>query len=312
LARTLIQQKTYGAVIPHIEAHHVFDLPIPRLEPEQEERIHRLIEQASEKRVHANKCITKAQEKLDTLLFGKNASQGDLINKKHNEFKLGITDSSFIYNGDFRLDANYHVIHGKRVASWLSEKGIELERLDAVCIPGGVFIPGRFKRIFVEDSHHGAPYLTGSFVIRLKPLQGVKLLSRHQIENKNELVLRDKMILITCSGEIGNTVYVNANFLGSVGSPDLIRVVFNPHKISPGYLYAYLHSPLARMLIQQKTYGAVIPHIEAHHLYDLLIPRFNSDQEIYIDQLIEEASDLQVKANELEDQAQQFLNGYLE
>ena len=105
------------------------------------------------------------------------------------------------------------------------------------------------------------------------------------------------MILITCSGEIGNTAYVNGNFKGAVGSPDLIRVIADAHKIHSGYLYAYLSSSIARTLIWQKTYGAVIPHIEAHHILDLPIPRFDPIQEQQIHHFIEQATELRVQAN---------------
>lgn len=119
------------------------------------------------------------------------------------------------------------------------------------------------------------------------------------------------MILITCSGIIGNSAYVNSNFWGAVGSPDLIRILADSHKIKSGYLYAYLRSPLAKVLIQQRTYGAVVPHIEAHHIFDLPVPRLEGGQETLIHQLIEKASELQEKANEIEDQAQSHLNASL-
>lgn len=306
-ARALIQQKTYGAVIPHIEAHHVVDLPIPRLDPSQEEEIHRFIEQAAELQVEANICLTQAQETLDELIFGDDENLSTLSTHIQGGIRLGATHSNDVFSGDFRLDASYHVSLGQKALPYLLEKGRKLERLDQVCLPDGLFIPGRFKRIYVEDIHHGDPYLTGGFILKLKPLQGTKLLSHQQITNKDELVLREKMILITCSGIIGNTVYVNGNFRGAVGSPDLIRVVADNQKIQSGYLYAYLRSPLARLLIQQKTYGAVIPHIEAHHLFDLPVPRFDADLENHIHQLIERSSLLQVKANDMEDQAQTLL-----
>lgn len=211
--------------------------------------------------------------------------------------RAGIAFTDDLLSEGYRLDASYHASPGRHSTKQLSLSGRKLERLDQVCLPDGVFIPGRFKRIFVDDLHHGAPYVSGSSILQADPLMGAKLLSYRYTANMDRLSLREKMILITCSGEIGNTIYVNGIFKGAVGSPDLIRVLADPKKIHSGYLFAYLSSPQARALIQQKTYGAVIPHIEAHHVVDLPIPRLDPSQEEEIHRLIEQAAELRVEAD---------------
>lgn len=230
-----------------------------------------------------------------------------------------------------RLDASYHASEGIRahqfIRAWAAQaaqtrttaaltlreippvygKRRAVDTLAEVCVSGGVFIPGRFKRIYVDDPAHGAPYLTGGSIMQADPLAGAKLLSYRYTANMDELALHERMILITCSGTIGNCVYVNANFKGAVGSPDLIRIVANPEKIQSGYLYAWLSSPLARALIEQKTYGAVVPHIEAHHVVDLPVPRLEAATEQRLHELVEQMAQLRVQANRLEDQAQTLL-----
>ena len=47
-----------------------------------------------------------------------------------------------------------------------------LDTLAEVCVPDGIFIPGRFKRIYVDDPAHGAPYLTGGSIMQADPLAG--------------------------------------------------------------------------------------------------------------------------------------------
>lgn len=304
----LIQQKTYGAVIPHIEAHHVVELPIPRLNTTEEVRIHQLIEQSAQLRVEANRNLQQAQETLDTFIYSKNQQIKVPNRLTLNSPKLGTLHSDSIYLSDFRLDASYHASIGQKTLGELVKTGTKLMRLDQLCLPNGIFIPGRFKRIYVDDPQFGAPYLTGSSISKIKPQHGAKFLSSRQIENKDELILRDKMILITCSGIIGNSAYVNINFRGAVGSPDLIRILADSQKIKSGYLYAFIRSPLAKILIQQRTYGAVVPHIEAHHIFDLPVPRLEESKETFIHNLIEKASELQERAIEFEDQAQSLLN----
>lgn len=238
--------------------------------------------------------------------------------------KVVATGVNELRAGDCRLDASYHASEGVKVLRTLrrwvghstptSKRGVlrehdrvyatqRLERLDEVCQPGGIFIPSRFKRIFVDDAAHGAPYLTGGSIMQADPLMGAKLLSYKFTLNMAELVLRERMILITCSGTIGNSVYVNANFCGTVGSPDLLRIEADTAKIPPGYLYTFLSGPLGKALIEQKTYGAVVPHIEAHHVVDLPIPRLDVAIEERIHTLVERAASLRVDANNLIDRA---------
>jgi type I restriction enzyme, S subunit len=219
--------------------------------------------------------------------------------------------------GDRRLDGGYHASEGvqalRRLHRWVKqspppgEGGAakehradypmrRLDRMDAVCKPEGIFIPSRFKRTFVDNPEHGAPYLTGISIMQADPLMSAKLLSHKYTSSMDELVLRERMILMTCSGTIGNSVYVNASFKEAVGSPDLLRIEANSEKILPGFLYAYLSSPVGRALIEQKTYGAVVPHIEAHHVVDLPIPRLDRAIEERIHALVERAASLRVAA----------------
>lgn len=243
--------------------------------------------------------------------------------------KVVATGVNDLYAGDCRLDASYHASAGVKALQSLrrwagaptppsvqrsatresnvSYGSRRLDRLDEVCKPDGIFIPSRFKRIFVDDPAHGAPYLTGGSIMQTEPLSGVKLLSYKYTANLAELALRERMILVTCSGTIGNSVYVNANFHEAVGSPDLLRIEADAAKIPPGYLYTFLSSLVGKALIEQKTYGAVVPHIEAHHVVDLPIPRVDAAIEARIHALVERAAALRVEANILINQARMEL-----
>lgn len=209
--------------------------------------------------------------------------------------------------GDLRLDAGYHAADGalarEQVLQWARRSRGQITRLDEVCIPGGLFIPGRFKRVFVDNLSTGAPYLTGGDIIQSEPLLGAKLISTRYTNNLEELFFKEKTILITCSGSIGNAVYVNLTFSTAVGSPDLIRVIADPAEIPSGYLFTYLSLPSTKALIQQKTYGAVVPHIEAHHVADLPIPRIQAHLEEKIHSLIEGAAERKTTANRLLEEA---------
>ncbi|MBN2006285.1 MAG: restriction endonuclease subunit S [Anaerolineae bacterium] len=183
---------------------------------------------------------------------------------------------------------------GERATGYSSRR---LDRLDEVCKQGGVFIPGRFKRVYVDDPAHGERWLSPSDMLKAD-LSDLRLVSRKYTPSIETLRVHKGWILLSRSGTIGNMAYVREDMDGLVGSDDIIRIVPDTQRILPGYLYAYLNSSLAQSLIEQKTYGAVVPHIEAHHVMDLPIPRLDPAVEQRIHELIERAAALRVEAKQ--------------
>ena len=66
---------------------------------------------------------------------------------------------------------------------------------------------------------------------------------------------------------------------GMACSEDVLRVVPDPDRILPGYLYAFLSSKFGKSLVVGGTYGAIIPHIEPHHIASLPVPRLGEELE---------------------------------
>ena len=240
--------------------------------------------------------------------------------------KAVATNAEQLYEGDCRLDASYHASDGVKalrlIQQWVDQssrsaaqatemlreraEAYSARRVDAlaeVCMPDGVFIPGRFKRIYVDDPDHGERWLLPSDMLKAD-LSGLRLISRKFTPGIETLRVHQGWILLSRSGTIGNLVYVREDMDRLVGSDDIIRIVADPDKIPPGYLYAFLSSPLGKALLEQKTYGAVVPHIEAHHVTDLPIPRLDPTTEERVHELIERAASLRVEANVLLERAQ--------
>jgi type I restriction enzyme S subunit len=201
-----------------------------------------------------------------------------------------------LQNGDMRLDASYHASSGHQALRGLRGAGKRTDRLDQVCLSNGIFIPGRFRRVYVGNPQYGVRWLSPSDMQKAD-LSGLGYVSRKYTPDLDILRLQKGWILLSRSGTIGNLVYVRTDMDGLIGSDDIIRIAPNPQTIFPGYLYALLSSPAMVEVIQQKTYGAVIPHIEAHHVVDLPIPRLDSSQEEEIHRLIEQAAELRVRAS---------------
>ena len=75
---------------------------------------------------------------------------------------------------DLRLDASFYNPRVAEALAILKRSGLLLQPLSAVT--KRVFIPPRFKRIYVEKEH-GVPFLQGSHVVHFQPA-GIKYLSR--------------------------------------------------------------------------------------------------------------------------------------
>lgn len=233
--------------------------------------------------------------------------------------KVVVTESQQLYEDYHRLDGAYHTSDGVQALSFLrhwaknttkpvqltldiiQEKGVsyvtrKLDTLGEACGPDGIFVGKWLKRIYVNSPEHGAPYVTGSSIVQADPLIGAKYLSYRHGDYIDELALHNQMILMTCSGTIGNLVYINDNFKGAVGSPDLFRIVADPDRILPGYLYVFLSSKMGQALINKGVYGGVVQHIEIPYMKSLPIPRLNPATEQHIHNLIERAASLRVAA----------------
>jgi len=79
---------------------------------------------------------------------------------------------------------------------------------------------------------------------------------------------------------------------------DIMKVVANPEKILPGYLFAYLSSRFGVPIVASGTYGAIIQHIEPDHIASLPVPRLGTVED-RVHELVQKAADLRAEANEL-------------
>ena len=201
--------------------------------------------------------------------------------------------SSWIEDNALRLDSAPYL-------SGAMEARILLDRLRVEKVPlhqltkghnGGIYNGPQFVRNYVDDPAHGVPFLTSSSML-LADLSTAGLLRKKDAESPklNYLRLREGMTLISCSGTIGRMVYARPAMEGMWSSQDILKVVPDPNKILPGYLFAYLSSRFGVPLVVFGTYGAIIQHIEPHHIAALPVPRLGESIERKINDLIVSAA----------------------
>ena len=190
---------------------------------------------------------------------------------------------------------DYYLNRGKKIISDILDKGVDNTTL--LDVAEKLYQGGIFKRVFVENDENAYKYVTASDMVKSQPLETAKRISKKYTPWIDEMKLRDKQILMSCAGTVGNTTLVNDSFSNCIGSQEIIRI--ETTKVPYGYLYAYLSTTYVNQYIQSMIYGAVVPRISPAELGRLPILLAANGLQIEIHNLILEASKLRVEANRL-------------
>lgn len=222
-------------------------------------------------------------------------------------FKCDTIPSKWLENNGHRLDCGPYMSGAIEAMETLKQHDTEPLYSLTTGHNDGIFNGPRFPRIYVDDPSNGVPFL-GSTDILDADLSKVSLLSKKQVAGSPALVIEEGWTLITCSGTIGRMAYARSNMTGMAGSQHFMRVVPDVEKIKPGYLFSYLSSKYGVPIVISGTYGAIIQHIEPHHIADLPVPRLG-EVEDQAHELVQRAADLRVEATALLKQAGIKVNG---
>lgn len=298
--QSILTTNNYGAVVQHIEPSHLADIKIPCPPPELKKRIHDLIIQSFSLRDESNQLIQKAQSilinelklpKIHTLpkdTFGSNADVD------------AYTVSASALNN--RLDASYHVPIVDSIESHIRKYAKEIVYLGDDKVSEEIILPGRFKRIYVEENN-GIPFFGGKQIHELVP-SNLKFLSRvhHSKRIKQQLELKENMVLVTCSGTIGKVAIVPKHWEGWAANQHIMRIIARSDKLA-GYIYAWLDTDYGQALITKHTYGAVVDEIDDQQLSSVPIPLLVDDIQSKINNLVIEANRKRYEAFLLEKEA---------
>jgi type I restriction enzyme, S subunit len=293
---SLIQMQTYGSVIDHIEAHHVSELPVPRISIDVENEIDGLISRANNFRKRSNQLLKKANEQfLNLANLPPLAGQYCYADQGLKTF--------FISNKNLglRLDASNHNLPGLTAESILKNHP-ETTRLGYVT--KRIFHPFRMNMVLVEKEH-GTPFLVGGDIVQSRYFND-KYMSA-LTENYSDYLLEYGWTLITRSGTIGRLAYVGNHIDGWAASEHIIRIVPNDDIVLPGYLYACLQSEYTRYQIENMIYGSVVDSLRESQLESLLLYIPPQNEQVDIHNTIESAFSYRHEADKLEAEALNLL-----
>ena len=305
---SMVNTNNYGAVIQHIEPEHLNHIPIPNPPPILKQEIHSLIEESFRLRDESNELMDEAQILLKTALqlpsieaFHERADQFD---KMASVLNYSVSSSEVID----RLDGSYYVPIVKSIERHIAKTAREVAKIGDNQISQSVTLPGRFKRVYVEEGR-GIVFFSGKNIRELDPSDKKYLsLSQHAEKIKNELVIKEGMILVTPSGTLANMVLVPKHWDGWAMTHDIIRLVPASREIS-GYLYAWLSSDYAHELIHKFAYGAVVQHLEKEHIMQVSVPLLRDENvQREINDTVLEANRKRTEAYNLEQEALRVLD----
>lgn len=290
----IVVSGTYGAIIQHIEPHHVSDLPVPRLGA-VEDQSHELIQGAADLRVEATELLKTAGRMVNNH-FG----FPEKLALSHRVFSCSTASSTMVLK---RLEATFH----DAVAQESDRLVAGVPRKDDFSTLGiSISETGRLKQVFVEEEY-GAPFLTSGEIFR-QHYEPTRFLSSRLLPAESEWATQEGDLLLARSGQVGGIigrgVWADRRFAGGCVSVDVLRLGAQNSQILPGYLYAYMFlTDVGYRQIIRTAAGSSIPHLSVPDVLRLLIPRCDSALEAEINELVWNAGHKRAEAQEKEDQA---------
>ena len=305
IGNTIIQTNNYGAVVQHIEPEHLDKVCIPNPSDVVKERINNLIMRSFALRDESNTLIDQATKLLINEL---ELPQIDEIITTRLDNRVEVNNYGIkLSELSGRLEGSYHTPIVKAIGERLRKRADEVTTVGDKRVSRDILLPGRFKRVYVEKGQ-GQVFFSGKDMMELDPFDKKYLsFSQHSKRIKEQLTIHQNMILVTCSGTVGNAVIVPKHWNNWTMTHDLIRLI--PELELEGYLFIWLQTPHARKLIESMAYGSVVPHIEIEHIEQIPVPILKDKEvQVKINSLALEANELRHQAHQLEQEAMKIMD----
>jgi len=148
-----------------------------------------------------------------------------------------------------------------------------------------IFYPGRFKRYYVNSETNSVPFLGGSNITE-HIVSTKKYLSKDD-PHLQQLIVHEGWILITRSGTTGIVSIVPKEWDGFAISEHVIRIIPDPQKEDPNFIFAFLQSDNAKEQISKHVFGSVIDEISPDSVGKILVPVIPEEKKIEISKVID-------------------------
>lgn len=296
----LLTQGTFGAVIQHIEPDYLAELPIPNISEDKQLEMHRLIVDASELRVTANKLIYEADQLFHSLneIEYSDYHTATSENQKYFGFRHKINE-----NATISIKAKNH---SKRVLEiqelWKTKNGTALQ--DYLVKRYRIGPRGSFKRI--DSNTAGTEMVSQTDLHRTNPRNFKRVI----VSRKNaEDLANDNQVLFPAVGNgssegeiLFRPTLAYKSFSNRLLSGDIGR--FECASINhAAYLFTALRSKGGFRMMRAFYYGTQLRRPLWELLKNINIPIKDNDCFIQISEKVIEAYKLRFKADAKENEA---------
>lgn len=304
--QSLINSKIYGAVIQQIEPEHLADIPVPTPPNELKQKINNLIMHSFSIRDEANQLLDEANKllinELELRPINKMGTKQFKNNMNVNNYSVKLSDLKG------RFDASYHVPIVEAILESMKRKAEEITTLGDCRVSKRIILPGRFKRVFVEEGQ-GKVFIGGKQLFEIDPSNKKYLsIAKHKEKINKDLEIHENTILITRSGTIGKVNMTPKHWEHWIASEHIIRVVPANKEIA-GYLAVFLSSDYGYHLLTRHTYGSVVDEIDNKHVSQTQVPFLkNKEIQCWINSLALQANKLRYDAYQAEQKALKIMD----
>lgn len=297
----LVVSGTYGAVIQHIEAEHIAELPVPRFGEALEAQIDRLVSSAAKDVSESSRLINLATQTLLTAI-GREDLRDDLWHQDTRA--LGWQEHSI--SSESLRALNYD----PRIATIRQE--IEAgphSQLGSLCDPSQFKGKIIFTRIDA-DPEHGYMLLGQRNAFHIRP-EG-RWISRKSVAGLG-LIVSPGTTLVPSHGTLGEfelycrALIVTKRTAQYAYSGDFFRCVPLEGAIEPGYLFAFMRSRLAFRMLRSISTGGKQQEQHPAMMYRLPIPRLGNEKEREIAALVDKGCQLYDQGLDAEDRARSLI-----
>jgi type I restriction enzyme S subunit len=198
-----------------------------------------------------------------------------------NDVDVSYASRQALQSGGFRLDAAFYSPSAIASQSLLSSSGLQLDRCGQIA---DIYSSNLRERTFVSSKHGIA--LIGGHNLDTEDDRDFKYVSKIYTPQYEVEKLLAGDVLLSSAGTIGFFDFVLDNHEGRMASQHIIRARARPGQILPGYLYAYLSSPLALSMVTNQPSGSVIVTLYTENLANFPVPRLPIVTEKRIHELI--------------------------
>lgn len=290
----LVTSGTYGSLIQSIEPEHLAQIEVPRLDPEKEQAIHDLVEEAGRLRSEASAKISEA-----VTLLEKEAGF-DEPSDRPNRLGAAAIESSEIFDSCARIDAWFFNSRSISIKHIIDNHPWGAKPLESVANVYGTPV---FKRIYVDGDEHGVGFFGSAEIFKVDRTPEAFLSLK--VKGIYKYILSEGSVIMASSGSLGGVIgrpqYVDRQIAGMAASNHVLRIDPLKDRVRPGYLYAYLASQrIGYPLILRTACGDAIPEIWPIYLNQipvLMSPKILEDQ---IADDVENAFEMRVAATETE------------